>query len=227
MKPTKREKRAYIDWLVSPAGTRPEPFLRPFTPGFYSRMLIWARSRCSGVRVEFSHLRRIFLPSPPRVKALALRRYARAFGTTVFVETGTATGQTTGLVADLFQRCTTIELSKELHAKALANLARFPHVACLQGDSGAMLTQVLERIDVPALFWLDAHASGGNTADAGYDPIDKELEAIYAHPVKRHVILIDDARGHAVSKITANAPASHEVSVRNDIIRIVPRRAAP
>jgi hypothetical protein len=223
MKPTKREKRAYVDWLVSSAGTRPEHFLRAFTPGFYSQMLIWARNR----RVEFGRLQHIYLPSSPRVKVLALRRYARAYGATVFVETGTATGQTTGLVADLFQRCTTIELSKELHAKALANLARFPHVACLQGDSGAMLTQVLERIDVPALFWLDAHASGGNTADAGYDPIDKELEAIYAHPVKRHVILIDDARGHAVSKITANAPASHEVSVRNDIIRIVPRRAAP
>jgi hypothetical protein len=158
---------------------------------------------------------------------LALRQYARAYGATVFVETGTATGQTTALVADLFQRCATIELSKALHARALANLAEFPHVSCLQGDSGVVLRQVLERIDVPALFWLDAHASGGTTADAGYDPIDKELEAIYAHPVQGHVILIDDARGHTVSKIIANVLASHEASVRNDIIRIVPRFPAP
>jgi hypothetical protein len=32
----------------------------------------------------------------------------------------------------------------------------------------------------PALFWLDAHASGGVTTHAGYDPIFAELEAILA-----------------------------------------------
>jgi hypothetical protein len=97
------------------------------------------------------------------------------------------------------------------------------HVVCLQGDSGVTLPRVLNEIAAPALFWLDAHHSGGDTANAGYDPISKELTSIYLHSVKTHVILVDDARGHDVARIAREAPPSHEVMVRNDIIRIFPR----
>ncbi len=79
------------------------------------------------------------------------------------------------------------------------------------------------RANIPALFWLDAHHSGGVTANAGYDPIFEELKSIYMHPIKRHVIPVDGARGHAVEGIIREAPPSHKATVRNDIIRIVPR----
>lgn len=224
MRPTKKQKRAFIDWLTSPAGTRPEPFLRPFTPGMCTRASLRIQHLLGRKRM-LPGSKRLYLPSPPFVKVIALRRYARHFGLQVFIETGTAAGETTAGVADLFQRCTTIELSEHLHARAASRFARLPHVLCLRGDSGIVLEQVLAQLGEPALFWLDAHASGGDTADAGYDPIFKELAAIYAHPVEGHVILIDDARGHHVEKIAGEAPASHEVAIRNDIIRIVPRRA--
>ena len=61
------------------------------------------------------------------------------------------------------------------------------------------------------------------TANAGYDPIFEELKCIYMHSIKRHVIPVDDARGYAVEGIIREAPPSYKATVRNDIIRIVPR----
>jgi hypothetical protein len=155
------------------------------------------------------------------VKVIALRHYARKFGTRIFVETGTFFGDTSAAIADLFERCYTIELSPELHTRAQKRLSHISHLVCLQGDSGTELPRVLEHIKEPALFWLDAHASCGATADAGFDPILKELDAIYRHSVDRHVILVDDARGHD-EMIWRRVPSHYRATVRNDIIRIVP-----
>jgi hypothetical protein len=44
------------------------------------------------------------------------------------------------------------------------------------------MADVIHTLDRPALFWLDAHDSGGATASAGCDPIAKEIEAIHADP---------------------------------------------
>jgi hypothetical protein len=45
------------------------------------------------------------------------------------------------------------------------------------------------------LFWLDAHYSGEGTALADSEtPVLSELDCIFSHAVKGHVILIDDAR---------------------------------
>jgi hypothetical protein len=53
-------------------------------------------------------------------------------------------------------------------------------VTCINGDSGGVLAQVVAGLEEPALFWLDAHTSGGNTADAGRDTIEEELRTIFA-----------------------------------------------
>jgi len=94
-------------------------------------------------------------------------------------------------------------------------------VTCIEGESGSELPKVLQNIGEPALFWLDAHATGNNTADAGFDPLFKELDAIYRHGVKSHVILIDDASGRE-DTVMRGAPSHYRASVRNNIIRIVP-----
>jgi hypothetical protein len=156
------------------------------------------------------------------VKVLAIRRYARSYGLRSFVETGTYLGDTVAGVLDQFDDCVTIELSPDLHDRARARFAAAPQVTCLHGDSGALIAGVISRLDRPALFWLDAHDSGGATASAGYDPIAKEIEAIYADRGRPHVVLIDDANGHAVDAIRAAVPAGHTVSIRNDMIRITP-----
>ena len=81
------------------------------------------------------------------------------------------------------------------------------------------------------MFWLDAHYSSGVTARGVVDsPIAQELETIFSHPAKGHVILIDDAReftGHGgyptieelYEFVLARKPG-WRMLVYNDMIRI-------
>ncbi|HWV47791.1 MAG TPA: hypothetical protein VN039_17475, partial [Nitrospira sp.] len=65
----------------------------------------------------------------------------------------------------------------------------------LHGNSASMLPLALASIKQSTLFWLDAHYSGGITACGDqHSPILLELEHIFRHPIRGHVIVIDDAR---------------------------------
>lgn len=111
-----------------------------------------------------------------------------------FVETGTFRGDTTAWAAQNFRRVTTIELSPKYHREAVERFRDQPHVRVLNGSSAAVLKAVVPALAGPALFWLDAHWSGLDTAGAKTEcPLLEELGALNAtaHP---HVILVDDAR---------------------------------
>lgn len=110
----------------------------------------------------------------------------------MFVETGTADGETPAFLSPHFDELYTIEVGREQYAAALHRF-RGTNVTCLHGDSGTRLPEVIFQIGgTPALFWLDGHYCGGDRADKD-TPILEELAAIFAAPVK-HVVLIDDAR---------------------------------
>lgn len=126
------------------------------------------------------------------------------------------------VIAPRFAKCFTIELSPVVYERGAQRLATVPNVECLLGDSAAVLPTVLDRLDGPALFWLDAHFSGGDTA-AGRDPILSELETIYCRrDLGSHVVLIDDARAHDLVSLRRALPPHVTMTVRNDIVRIVP-----
>ena len=57
----------------------------------------------------------------------------------------------------------------------------------LNGDSSYILGDLLKEIKSTVTFWLDAH-NGYKTA------LINELRAIAKHPVKNHIIMIDDLR---------------------------------
>lgn len=61
------------------------------------------------------------------------------------------------------------------------------------GDSAIILSDILEFVNEPCCFWLDAHAGsmkyGGDPKNV---PLFRELEIIKNHPVKNHIIAIDD-----------------------------------
>jgi hypothetical protein len=85
-----------------------------------------------------------------------------------------------------------------------------------------VLPDILQRLKGPSLFWLDAHASGGETFSSGKGPLISELQAIYSSETAGHVVLIDDARGHDLAAIRRFcAPYAH-LEVRNDIVRLTP-----
>jgi hypothetical protein len=127
----------------------------------------------------------------------------------------------------MFDRCITIELAEPLWLHAQSRFHSISSINCLLGDSRVVLPRVISELDAPALFWLDAHTSGGGTADSGRDPVQDELDAIFSHSSFRHVVLIDDARGHHIGDIIARVPSSYRAEVRNDMVRITPVHSAP
>jgi len=136
------------------------------------------------------------LPMPHYGKQLVVADYGRRFQTPVLIETGTYTGHMVLAMIDVFQSIYSIELDKTLAERATKTFAHHRHVRILQGDSEQRLPEILRQINQPCLFWLDAHYSGGQTAKGQRDtPIERELAAIFSHPLSRqHVLLIDDAR---------------------------------
>lgn len=123
-----------------------------------------------------------------------IKVFQREQGFKIFVETGTNEGVMVQAVKDCFEQIYSIELDTELHRRAKERFASEKHIEILQGDSGSVLKTLMQKINAPALFWLDAHYSGGVTAKADVEtPILKELDLVFSHPIKEHVIVIDDA----------------------------------
>jgi len=58
-----------------------------------------------------------------------------------------------------------------------------------------VLPEILEKINKPAIFWLDGHYSEGISVKGDKKcPIIEELDAIFNNKKLNHIILIDDAR---------------------------------
>lgn len=174
------------------------------------------------------------LPPPPAYKQSVIRAYAAKHELQTLIETGTCAGATIAACLHSFETIHSIELSEELHSAAVRRFERRPKVKLWRGDSASQLPRVLMGLAEPALFWLDAHYSGAGTAQAAIDtPVAEELKAIANHPIRGHVLLIDDARhftginGYPTVKeckdISSVLFPSHQFEVEHDIIRITPR----
>ncbi len=86
-------------------------------------------------------------------------------GATVFIETGTYQGDTARWAANHFDKVITIERSKSLFDEYSGGLADLHNVSALCGDSRQLLPSILKEIgEEKAIFWLDSHWFGGETA---------------------------------------------------------------
>lgn len=119
-----------------------------------------------------------------------------AFDVRSFVETGTYLGDTLAQLHADFASLHSIELNRDYHARAVARFAGQPKIHLINADSASGLQHVLRDLPAePALIWLDAHYSGGDTARGQSNtPVTSELRAILAHPKRSDLILIDDLR---------------------------------
>lgn len=128
---------------------------------------------------------------PPEALILALHT-RQGYGD--FIETGTYRGDTAAWAAGHFSRVTTIELAPAYHAAAQARFQAQPKVRALGGESSAVLRDVVPALTGPALFWLDAHWSGLDTAGRETEcPLLAEVAVINAAP-DVHTVMVDDAR---------------------------------
>ncbi|HEY9619623.1 MAG TPA: FkbM family methyltransferase [Crinalium sp.] len=133
-----------------------------------------------------------------------------------FVETGTYLGQTAYWASQFFEHVTTIEFSESLYERAKTHYAQIKNLQFLYGHSLAQLRTLVPHLDSAALFWLDAHWSGGETYGANDEcPLLDEIEIINQSEFE-HFILIDDAR-----LFTAPPPPPHQIQQWPDISQIV------
>lgn len=151
----------------------------------------WLRYRVEWLNWVVGRLDR----APHLLKRRVIASRARDFRPEVFVETGTLFGDMTYAQRNNFRQLYSIELDDYLFERATRRFRRFPHIRILHGDSGRKIAEVLRGLDQSCLFWLDAHYSGGITARGDQmTPVFDEIRHILNHPIKAHVIVIDDAR---------------------------------
>jgi hypothetical protein len=169
-------------------------------------------------------------PPPPLYNQDFVRSTGHRWGIATLVETGTFAGRMVEAVDQDFDRSFTIALDPTLSPEAERRFHDRPHITVLHRDSGQLLPKVLGHLDGPAVFWLDAHYSGGQRARGDTEtPIMHELSAIAGHRLYReHALLIDDAREFSGSvyptlDFMGDWVRSHgyeTVIVEDDIIRI-------
>ncbi|MBK7137189.1 MAG: hypothetical protein IPH73_13580 [Rhodocyclales bacterium] len=172
--------------------------------------------------------------SPHYLKRRVIADYAERYDLSCLVESGTYFGEMVAANRRRFSRIVSIELDVFLFQRAARRFRGRGNIEIVQGDSGEVLPRILETIDCRTLFWLDAHYSGGITARGAKEaPIEEEICSILRHPVRGHVILVDDARmfdgrhGYPtldeVNRLVGEAGSGWDIDVRDDILRIVPR----
>jgi hypothetical protein len=159
------------------------------------------------------------------------------------IETGTYRGRTARALASVFDSVITIELSQSLHERAASTLGNSPQVEAMHGHSSEVLRKVV-RGDIPTLYFLDGHWSGGNTEGTDDEcPLLDELAAIGAGH-QDDCIVIDDARLFTSAPPPPHDPThwptivevfdairsrrpDHVVTLLSDQVIAVPQRAKP
>jgi hypothetical protein len=129
----------------------------------------------------------LIYPGPPKE---LVGRLAKAEKLNLFIETGTYYGETASWAASIFKKVITIEASEKIYNQAKDKLASYTNLSHLFGDSAELLNPGI--ITEPAIFWLDAHYSAGDTYEKN-NPLLTEIETINRSAHNAY-ILVDDAR---------------------------------
>jgi len=108
----------------------------------------------------------------------------------VFIETGSCDGDGIQLALDAgFKTIYSIELAPEHYEHCIERFNGDFNVYLIHGDSRVELDNLLNAIDEPITFWLDAHYYEDSVCS-----LWQELEAISKHSIKTHTLMIDDIR---------------------------------
>ncbi len=170
--------------------------------------------------------------SPHLLKQRTVGEYAQRYGLRALVETGTYYGEMVAAMRKRFDRIYSVEFDSALAQRAQKKFSRWPHIRILEGDSQQVVPELLQSLDQPALFWLDAGYYGWAGLQGNRQRLTSELEAVLDHRIRNHVILMDDARGlngqngaptvsELKQRIESQFPG-RSVEVKHDILRVVP-----
>lgn len=128
-------------------------------------------------------------------KAILASKYGLDNSCTTVVETGTFLGESTYLFSGVFDFVHTVEADRSLYEMSSYWLGLLrKNIFSYNGNSGALLGEIIDSTTAKCLFFLDAHYSTGVTSRIyGICPLINELKMIFASPEK-HVVVIDDTR---------------------------------
>lgn len=129
---------------------------------------------------------------PHVVKQQTVQEFGRRYRLRTFVETGTYYGEMVSGVKDEFTRIVSIEFDPKLAAMARRRFRNSRHIEILEGSSEVMVRHVLQSLNEPAIFWLDAGYFIWAGEHKSTDRLMDELDAILQHSIRSHVVLIDD-----------------------------------
>lgn len=166
-------------------------------------------------------------------KQAVIREFARRTHAEYLVETGTCHGDMVAAMQKEFKKIISIELSPAFYQEVCARFQGVKNVELIHGDSAKELPKLVPRLPGPAIFWLDGHYSGGDTARGDNDtPVNEELRAILKPGQPDHVALIDDARSFGtdpayptleqVQALVQSLRPGWRCEAAGDIIRIYP-----
>lgn len=127
----------------------------------------------------------------------------------VFIETGTHMGDGVQEALDAGFTCIhTVDISPFCFGYCTARFEGLrDKVNLFNGDSRQFMRRTLAHLTTQATFWLDAHFCGGDGGNKSDVPLMKELSLLSRHPIRNHVILIDDVRLMGTEDLTPNLVA--------------------
>jgi hypothetical protein len=147
---------------------------------------------------------------------------AKEAGIGDFVETGTFQAGTALWAAGQFQQVYTIEAAKEYYDQAVAKFGMVKNLHFHHGDSRTCLRQIQPSLKGPALYWLDAHWSGGATFGQGNEcPLLMEIQQVNLG-ASDSIIMIDDAR-----LFLSPPPKPHDADQWPDLLTVLCTLAHP
>jgi len=133
------------------------------------------------------------IPVPHAVKRQMLQDVVKRNSIKVFVETGTYKGYMIDPLKYIVEKIYSIEIDNFLADKAQSRFKKNRNITIINGDSAAEIPDIVKKLEKPALFWLDAHFSGGITGKGDEDsPLKKELKFIKDNAPAGSIIAIDD-----------------------------------
>ena len=117
----------------------------------------------------------------------------KKYSNPIFIETGSYEGDGIQFALEAgFKEIYSIEILPGYFGKCSKIFAGYNNIHLILGDSPIVLGGILNNINEPITFWLDAHLS--TLPGVVPCPLMEELDAIKRHHIKTHTILIDDLR---------------------------------
>lgn len=129
---------------------------------------------------------------PHIVKQRTVLEFGKRYNLKTVIETGTYYGEMVSGVRNDFARIFSIEFDQALAEAAQRRFKSAANVEILQGSSEAKVQEVMQSLNEPALFWLDAGYFLWAGEHKSTSRLMTELDTIFRHRIPNHVVLIDD-----------------------------------